>query len=135
MYAKADAMPTHVEHDLLDCDQVIHLKCSIQTIGISGINDVFPKLFRLHHSATESIMADTGANSRMVDYERNLVNCHDIKPVRISLAIKSSGSATHYMCSLMGYLPMTCEDGPMHHQPFLVNEHASNTIISPESIM
>ena len=71
----------------------------------------------------------------MADSERHLVNCHDIKPVRIGLALKSSGPATHYMLSRMGYLPMTREDGLMHHQPFLVNKHASDIIMSPEAIL
>ena len=80
-------------------------------------------------------MVDTGANSCMKDSELHLVNCRDVKPVRIGLALKSSGPVTHYTCSHMGYLLMTCEDGIMRHQPFLVNEHASDTIMSPEVIM
>ena len=79
-------------------------------------------------------MEDTGVNSCMTDSEIHLVNCQDIKPVRIGLALKSSGPATHYTCNRMGYLPMTMEDGLMHYQPFLVNKQASDTIMSPEAI-
>ena len=61
MYAKAEAQPTHVEHDLLDGDKFVNLKCSVRTIGISVINDVFPKLFQLDHDTTASIMSDTSA--------------------------------------------------------------------------
>ena len=71
----------------------------------------------------------------MADSELHLVNCWDIKPVRIGLALKSSDPAINYTCSCMGYLPMTQEDGLLHHQPFLVNKHASDTIMSPEAIM
>ena len=135
VYAKAEAPPPCIEEDLLDGDQVIHLKCSVWTIDISGINDVFPKLFRLDHDTTASVMADTGANSCIADSERHQFDCRNIKPVRIGLSLKSSGPATHYTCSRMGYLPMTREDGLMHHQPFLVNEHASDTSMSLEAIM
>ena len=63
VYAKSEALPPHVELDLPEGDQVVHLECSVRTIGISGMNDFFPKLFRLDHDTTASIMADMGANS------------------------------------------------------------------------
>ena len=114
---------------------MVHLRCDIRTIGLSIQDDIFPKLFRLNQSPTDDVMADTGANSCMADSEIHLVNCRDIKPVRIGLALKSSGPATNYTCTRMGYLLMTREDGLLHHQPFLVNKHASETIMSPEAIM
>ena len=92
--------------DMSEGDQVVHLKCIVRTIGLSATS-LFPKLFRLHHGEQNDVMADTGANSCMADSELHLVNCRDIKPVRIGLALKSSGPATNYTCSRMGYLPMT----------------------------
>ena len=134
-YATSHIEPPSVADDMPQGDQVVHLKCSVRTIGLSGPKDVFPKLFRLNQLEQDDVMADTGANSCMADSELHLVNCRDIKPVRIGLALKSSGPATNYTCSHMGYLPMTREDGFLHHQPFLVNRYASDTIMSPEAIM
>ena len=99
------------------------------------MNDVFPKLFCLNNSANDGVMADTGANSCMADSKLHLVNCCNIKPVHISLALKSSGPATHYTCSCMGYLPTTQEGGLICHQLFLVNKNASDTTKSPQTIM
>ena len=69
------------------------------------------------------------------DSGMHLVNCWDIKLVRIGLTLKSSGPATHYMGTQMGYPPMTWEDDLMHYQPFMVNTQVSDTIMSPEMIM
>jgi hypothetical protein len=33
------------------------------------------------------------------------------------------------------FLPMALHDGTIHYQPFLVNRHATNTIISPENVL
>ncbi len=33
------------------------------------------------------------------------------------------------------FLPMALHNGTIHYQPFLVNRHATNTIISPENVL
>ena len=42
---KTEIGPSSVTNNLAQGDQVIHLKCTIRTIGLPGVNDVFPKLF------------------------------------------------------------------------------------------
>ena len=41
--------------NLAQSDHVVHLKCTIYTIGLSGVNNVFPKLFRLDKSETDGV--------------------------------------------------------------------------------
>ena len=104
-YDKKDIEAPSIKEDFPQGDQVVHLKCTIRTIGLTGDGEMIPKFPPLDQSPADSIMADTGANSCMADSEMHLVNCQDIKPVRIGLALKSSGLATHYTCTQMGYLP------------------------------
>ena len=86
-YDRTDIEPPSIEEEFPQGDQVVHLKYTIWTIGLTGDREMFPKLFRLDQSAADGIMADTGANSCMVDSEMHLVNCRDIKPVRIGLPL------------------------------------------------
>ena len=98
-YDKQDIQPPPLDSDFPQGDQVVHLRCIIRTIGLLGDDEKFPKLFQLDQSEPNGIMADTGANLCMVDSEMHLVNCWDIKPVHIGLALKSSCPATHYTCT------------------------------------
>ena len=77
-YKKQDITSPSIELDFPQGDQVVHLKCTIRVIGLLGDEEIFPKLLRLDQSEANGIMADTGANSCMVDSEMHLVNCRDI---------------------------------------------------------
>ena len=70
-----DIKPPSIEEDFPQGDQVVHLKCTVRTIGLTGDGEMFPKLFCLDQSAADGIMADTGANLCMADSEMHLVNC------------------------------------------------------------
>ena len=53
--------------------------------------------------------------------EEHLVDCYDILPVTVGLAMGGEdGSKTHKFAH-MGYLDMRRDDEIMHKQPFLVN--------------
>ena len=70
----------------------------------------------------KGLLADNGANAYMPDSEENLVDCHDIPPVAIRLAIGGEEETSIHKCTHMGYLEMRCEDGVMHRQPILITE-------------
>ena len=80
------------------------------------------------------VMADSGANACMDDSEVNFVNCHNIRPVTMGLAIASESTPVIHVCRCMGYMLMTREDGRVHRQLFLVNTQATNCIMSPDAI-
>ena len=44
-YATTEIEPPYIAVDISQGDQVVHLKCSIRTIGLSGTDDVFPSCF------------------------------------------------------------------------------------------
>ena len=80
-------------------------------------------------------MADSGANSCMVASDKYLIGCHDIKPITLGLALKVDETEQKCKCSRMGYLPMQRDNGHVHHQPCLINDQATDSIMSPEAIM
>lgn len=84
---------------------------------------------------TTGAMADTGANVCITDTEDGLTNVHRIPPVTLNLALDNGSDMTYPSCNLMGYLPMVRTDGLEHLQPFLINKAATDTIVSPESIL
>ena len=74
IYEKVEVEPFYVEDSLVQGDQIVQLKCTVSNIGLSGVSDVSPKLFRLDQYATDSVMADTIANSCIADSKLHLVN-------------------------------------------------------------
>ena len=80
------------------------------------------------------VLSNTVANLCMADSEENLVQCHDIVPVSVGLALKSGETPMMHVCSWMGYMPLARDDGTTHMQPFLVNSAATDCILSPDAI-
>lgn len=80
-------------------------------------------------------MADSGSNFCMTATTDGLTNLRNIPPVTLNLALQDGTTETLPTCTKMGYLPLTRTDGTEHLQPFLVNEAATDTIISPEAIL
>ena len=84
---------------------------------------------------TGGVMSDGGDNTCITDSEQHLVGCHNTNPMISGLALKSEDAPTRYQCRPMGNLPMLQEDGTVHHQSFLVNQHATDSIMLPEAIL
>ena len=123
----------HLQHLLyvqdVDLEMEVAHDDAIRTLGLTEGAACVMKVGR------RGVMADSGANSCMVASERYLVGCHDIEPVTLGLALKIDNTHRNFQCSRVGYLPMTRDDGHVHHQPCLVNDNATDSIMSPEAIM
>ena len=113
----------------VNCDLELIAECTIGTLDVSG------DTIRMYKLDKKEVMANSGANSCMADTEAYLIGCHDITPITLGLALKLDESAQQLKCSRMGYLPMRRIDRGVHHQPFLINDHATDSIMSPEAIM
>jgi hypothetical protein len=83
---------------------------------------------------TGKSMADSGANVCVTHDLSLLTNIEDITPIPLGVAVSTSDHCTP-LCTKRGYLPIPLQDGTWHHQPFLYNEHATDTILSPAHIM
>ena len=105
-------------------------ECSIRMVGI--VQESTDAVCQLDAAG---VMTDSGANACMADLEENLVNCHDIHPVTVGLALASDDTLVMHICRRMGCMPITREDGEVHHQPFLVNTQATDCIMSPYTII
>ncbi len=80
-------------------------------------------------------LVNSGANSCVTDTEVSLINVWVIPPVTLILALGTEKTVEFPPCRKMGYLQIPCEDGSEHLQPFLINDLATDTIMSPEAIM
>ena len=80
-------------------------------------------------------MADTGANVCMGPYTDALMDIHNIPPVPVELAVEADNAQDISYCKQMGYLPIPRLDDTIHLQPVLINEDATDFIISPEAIL
>lgn len=110
-------------------DLVVPVLCSARTIGLDGDTG------RLMKRGNGGAMADSGANVCMTHSEDGLVNVHNVPPITLNLALDDGTNVDFPACRRMGYLPMLRTDGKEHLQPFLVNEAATDVIISPENIL
>jgi hypothetical protein len=81
------------------------------------------------------VMADSGGNACMANSEAHLVDCHDIPPVTVGLALASDDAPVMHVCSRMGYMITAQEDGTNHRQQFLVNAQATDCIVLPDAII
>jgi hypothetical protein len=79
-------------------------------------------------------MADSGANVCLTFDPTLLVNIVDITPIPLGVALQQS-DPTFLYCHRKGDLPIPLLNGTFHYQPFLLNEHATDTILSPIHIM
>ncbi len=79
-------------------------------------------------------MADTGANVCLTYNTSILVNITDIPPIPLGVA-NSQPTTAPSMCTQQGFLPIPLTDGSFHYQPFLINPHATDTILSPAHVM
>lgn len=80
-------------------------------------------------------MVDSGANVCIKRDAQGLVNVRTIRPVTVNLALDGSASLQYQPCTELGYLPMLRTDGVEHLQPFLIHPAATDTIMSPESVV
>ncbi len=58
----------------------------------------------------------------------------DIDPVPLGTALTGTENSL-MMCTQKGYMPYPLLDGTIHYQPFLINQHAADTIMSPKHIL
>ncbi len=118
--AFGDALST-LCHDCL----LPHLTC----MQVSVVDSI---LFGSHSS-----LGDSGANICVTNDPSLLINVIEIDPVPLCMTTSSPDAPTDptSLCTHKGFLPMALLDSTIHYQPFLGNRHATNTIISPESIL
>jgi hypothetical protein len=88
-------------------------------------------------SGQSSSLADSGTNVCVTNDPSLLIDVVEISPVPLGMATSSLDMPTDptSLCTHKGFLPMALLDGTIHYQPFLVNHHATNTIISPENVL
>jgi hypothetical protein len=85
---------------------------------------------------TPTSMADSGANVCITNDSSILINIRDIPLIPLGVALSSSTTDTATtMCTRQGELPIPLLDGTFHYQPFLINPHATDTILSPAHVM
>lgn len=89
------------------------------------------------HRATGGSLANTGANCSMTAHFETLENVVQLtKPIVIGLAVGSNGSLQETaQCTHVGDYPITCDDGSTIYTRCFFNSNASDTIISPQSIV
>ena len=128
--------------DALTKDRVVPAICTTRVITF----DLDPTIAVVDNAPddddTASISSDTsiwsltdgGANVCMTADKNMLVDVKPIRPVRVGLAVNGSEGSASY-CTHRGFLPMSCTDGTIHYQKFLVNSASSDTIIAPECVM
>ena len=125
---KRPKSPTGVT-EFQEKDMTQAAECIVRIVGIGNWKEVIVRAMNVN-----GVLSDTGANSCMADTEDNLVQCHDIAPVSVGLALKSGETPIMHVCSCMGYMPLAREDGTTHMQPFFVNSAATDCILSPDTI-
>jgi hypothetical protein len=81
-----------------------------------------------------SSLADGGANVYLTNDPTLLVDMVDIDPVPLGTALAGLETST-LMCTQKGYMPIPLLNRTLHYQPFLINQHAADTIMSPEHIL
>ena len=127
--------------DELQGDLVVPIDCRIRAIGInndntslyiSELNPSVARALRLHTSATGELI-DGGANVGMTSDKSKLIGVRAIDPTPIGLAVDDT--VTKSICVEMGFLPMNKVDGTIHYQPMLIHPEASDTILSPDSVL
>jgi hypothetical protein len=82
-------------------------------------------------------MADTGANCSMTANWSALKNVKKlVEPVTIGVAVTNDGVFSNSsMCTHYGDYPIKCDDGTIIFTKCFYNPNASDTIISPQSIV
>ncbi len=83
---------------------------------------------------TPCSMADSGAKLCITNNPSILTNIMDIAPIPLGVVVTSTNLSTT-VCAQQGFLPIPLCDGTLHHQPFLINPHAMETILSPTHVM
>jgi hypothetical protein len=88
-------------------------------------------------SGRPSSLADSGANVCVTNDPSLLIDVVEINSVPLGMATSSPDAPTNptSLCTHKGFLPIALLNGSIHYQPFLVNRHATNTIISPENLL
>jgi hypothetical protein len=86
---------------------------------------------------SESSLADGGANVCVINNPDLLLDVVQIDPVPLGTAVNPAtpGTDAPLFCTHKGFMPIPLLNGSAHYQPFLINPHASDTIISPENII
>lgn len=122
-------------------DTVVSIGCKIRAIGLEGDPTVLQTIEwdkqiaeTFGYDDKKGELIDGGANICMTDDRSKLVNIRSIPPVTIGLA-EANKSTVRTECTEMGYLPLTREDGLLHYQPVLINNAATDTILSPNAVL
>eukprot|EP00956_Cyclotella_meneghiniana_P004202 scaffold5163_cov49-Cyclotella_meneghiniana.AAC.3 len=85
---------------------------------------------------SNSTLADTGANCSMTANINILKNVRKLDtPIIVGTAVTNSGDVQSAECKYIGDLPIQCDDGDIIYTTCFYNENASDTIISPQSIV
>lgn len=96
------------------------------------------KTFMIHktrdnHAVT---LADTGANCSMTANFNILENVRKLEtPIIVGTAVTDTGATTSAECTYIGDLPVQCDDGSIIYTTCFYNKNATDTIISPQSIV
>lgn len=86
------------------------------------------------YTPCDNTMTDSGANVCLTHNTSILVNIVDIPAIPLGVAVTQT-DVTPSLCTKQGFLPIPLLDGTYHYQPFLVNDYATDTILSPIHIM
>jgi hypothetical protein len=84
---------------------------------------------------TANLLANTGTSICLGNNVSLFIDLHDIDPIPIGVATTLKNAMQITYCRWMGYLPMPCEDGSIHMQPWYIHTDALGCKLSPESIM
>ena len=123
------ASPSDANQPMLD-DVIPFIPTVDVPITVAGLSTPTTQLAGL------SSMADSGANVCITNDSSILINIRTIKPIPLGVALSpSTTDTTATMCTQQGELPIPLLDGSYHFQPFLINQHATDTILSPAHVM
>jgi hypothetical protein len=113
---------------------------SVETYSVVADIGTFCKTFviaKSQASTDQAKLADTGANCSMTADLALLENVTKLsEPIIIGTAVTdTSNISTTSECTLIGDLPIQCDDGSRIYTRCFYNPNASDTIISPQSII
>jgi hypothetical protein len=108
---------------------------TIQTYTIIADKSMTPFVISKTKQQPKGGLADTGANCSMTADLNILQNIIHLKqPITIGLALTGNIPTTNE-CHIIGDYPVTCDDGSTILTKCFYNPNASDTIISPQSII
>ena len=126
----------------LPMDSVMRVVGLPRVFGLRGNKASYARITARVNSAAAG--SDSGSTPSMVDGGANicvtgllelLVDVEPIPPLPISVATKTDKFSLDSCCTMKGLLPLTLDDGSVYYQPCYYCKNASETIISPDTIL